>query len=378
MTSTAPKVGYIWNTLYSWVDTGTGGFFPSDPSTGSQPISHHIAHSDTKRRLNELIQVSQLRDRLTHMDAAYATEADILRVHTQDYLDGIQAQSALAKGGDGGDGATAFGKGGYEIALLAAGGAIRAVESVLTAEVDRAYALINPPGHHAERATGMGFCMFNNASVAAAYAREHLGVTRVAIVDWDVHHGNGAQDIWWESGDVLAISIHQKNCFPADSGHRHQNGEGAGAGATLNIPLPPGSGNAVYSLAFDDVVLPALRRFKPELIIVASGFDASVLDPLARMMVTKEGFAALTRKVLDVATEVCDGKIAFVQEGGYSPYYLPFCGLGVFEELTESHSGFDDAYHGLISGMGCDDLADHQRAEIAAAAELVANITPGE
>lgn len=374
MPANSPTVGYVWHTLYSWVDTGTGGFFPADPATGTQPITHHAAHSDTKRRLNELIQVSALSGKLTGLETTAASAEDILRVHTRAHHDRVQIESQWPKGGDGGDGATAFGKGGYDIALLASGGAIRSVEAVVSGEVDRAYALINPPGHHATRATGMGFCLFNNASVAAAYARENLGVKRIAIVDWDVHHGNGTQDIWWDTPDVLALSLHQKNCFPPDSGHRHERGGDGAEGATLNVPLPPGSGNAVYQLALDEVVVPALRRFQPELIIVASGFDASVLDPLARMMVTKEGFRTMTRTILAAADEICGGKIAFVQEGGYSPYYLPYCGLGVFEELTGSDSGFGDAYEGLISGMGCDDLAEHQRQEVLAAAELVPGV----
>lgn len=376
MTDAKPTVGYIWNTLYSWVDTGTGGFTPADPSTGSQPITHHAAHADTKRRLHELLQVSDLREHLISVEPKRAKEEDILRVHTKDHHDRVKAESELPKGGDGGDGVTAFGKGGYDIGLLSAGGAIAAVESVVNGTVDRAYALVNPPGHHAERATGMGFCLFNNCSVAAAYARENLGVTRVAIVDWDVHHGNGTQDIWWDEDEVLTISVHQKNCFPPDSGHRHQVGGEGAEGAVLNVPLPPGSGNEVYKMAFDDVVLPALRRFRPELIIVASGFDASVMDPLARMMVTKDGFEALTQKMLAVNEEL-GSKIAFIQEGGYSPYYLPFCGLGVFEVLTGEDSGFDDAYGALVGGMGCDDLADHQRVEVNEAASLVPGVPQG-
>ena len=370
----ARNVGYLWDTLYGWVDTGSGGFTPADPAVGLQPIGHHVAHPDTKRRFHEAVQVSPLRTHLTTLEARPAEEADLLRVHDAKHVESIKTQSDNPKGGDAGDGATPFGKGGYDIGLLAAGGAIAATEAVVDGTVDTAYALINPPGHHAERARGMGFCLFNNASVAAAYAKEKLGLNRVAIVDWDVHHGNGTQDIWWEDPSVLTISLHQNKCYPPESGFREDNGAGAGEGAALNIPLPPGSGNAVYELAMADVVVPALRAFEPELIIVASGFDASVMDPLARQMVTQRGFKTLTAQIMAIADEVCDGKVVFVQEGGYSPYYLPVCGIGVLETLTGKDSGFGDPFGVLFSTQGVDDLFDHQRAEVAEAAKLVAKV----
>lgn len=370
----ARTVGYLWDTLYGWVDTGSGGFTPADPAAGLQPIGHHVAHADTKRRFHEAVQVSPLRTKLTVLEPEAALDQDLLRVHTAEHVELIKTQSKDPKGGDAGDGATPFGKGGFDIGKLAAGGAIRAVEAVVNGEVDTAYALINPPGHHAERARGMGFCLFNNASVAAAYAKEQLGLTRVAIVDWDVHHGNGTQDIWWDNPEVLTISLHQNKCYPPESGFREDNGTGAGEGAALNIPLPPGSGNAVYELAMQDVVVPALKAFQPELIIVASGFDASVMDPLARQMVTQQGFKNMTAQIMDAADDICDGKVTFVQEGGYSPYYLPVCGIGVLEVLTGAESGFGDPFAVLFNTQGVDDLFDHQREEVAEAAKLVAKV----
>lgn len=370
----ARKVGYVWDTLYGWVDTGSGGFTPADPAAGLQPIGHHVAHADTKRRFHEAVQVSPLRNKLVNLEPEMAEDEDLLRVHTAEHVNHIKTESEKPKGGDAGDGATPLGKGGYEIGKLAAGGAISAVNAVLREEVDTAYALINPPGHHAERARGMGFCLFNNASVAAAYAKEKHGIKRVAIVDWDVHHGNGTQDIWWDNPEVLTISLHQNKCYPPNSGFREENGSGPGEGAALNIPLPPGSGNAVYELAMTEVVVPALEAFRPELIIVASGFDPSVMDPLARQMVTQEGFKKMTEIVVSAAEEICGGKIVFVQEGGYSPYYLPVCGLGVLEILTGTETGFADPFAVLFDTQGVNDLHDHQRAEVAEAAKLVANV----
>ena len=368
------NVGYLWDALYGWMDTGSGGFVPADPTAGLQPIGHHLAHPDTKRRFHEAVQTSALRDQLTNLQAQPASEEDLLRVHTAEHIQYIKDQSSLPKGGDAGDGASPLGKGGYEIGLLAAGGAIQATKSVLTGEVDTAYAIINPPGHHAERERGMGFCLFNHASVAAAYAKEHHGLTRVAVVDWDVHHGNGTQQIWWDNPDVLTISLHQNKCFPANSGFREDNGGPDALGTALNIPLPPGSGNTVYNLAFEEVVLPALEAFQPELIIVASGFDASAMDPLARQMVTQDGFKQMTEMIVSAADSICDGKLVFVQEGGYSPYYLPICGLGVLEVLTQTESGYGDPFNTLLSTQGVDDLFDHQREEVNEAAKLIANI----
>ncbi|WP_459548314.1 class II histone deacetylase [Nocardia sp. X0981] len=359
-------VGYVWNTVFGWVDTGSGSLFPADATTGLQPIGHHLAHPDTKRRFHELVAVSGLLDRLHPVRAVPASEEDILRVHTPEHLARIKEESLLPKGGDAGDGCSPFGRGGYEIAALSAGGAIQLVAQVVAGTIDTGYALVNPPGHHATRASGMGFCIFNNVSIAAAYAREVLGLERIAIVDWDVHHGNGTQEIWYSDPSVLTVSIHQHLCFPPNSGFRAERGTGAGEGYSLNIPLPPGSGDAAYSYALDEVVIPALRAFRPELVIVASGFDASILDPLARQMVTSAGFAQLTRRMLDTAAEVCSGRIAFVQEGGYSPYYVPFCGVAVLRELL-GDTFEPDPYTPIVSTQGGDVLLDHEGAAVRAA-----------
>lgn len=362
--------GYVWNTVYGWADTGSGSLFPSDATTGLQPIGHHLAHPDTKRRFHELVAVSGILDELRSIRAVPAGEEDILRVHTPEHLARIKAESLQPKGGDAGDGCSPFGRGGYEIAALSAGGAIELVKAVVGGTVDNGYALVNPPGHHAMRATGMGFCIFNNVSVAAAYAKAVLGVERVAIVDWDVHHGNGTQDIWDADPSVLTISIHQHLCFPPQSGFREERGTGDGHGYAINIPLPPGSGDAAYLHAVDRVVAPALRAFRPELVLVASGFDASILDPLARQMVTSSGFRQLTRALLDLAAQLCDGRIAFIQEGGYSPHYVPFCGVAVLRELLGKEFAADP-YTPIVSTQGGDVLLAHEAEAIAAAVPLL-------
>ncbi|MCA0380503.1 MAG: class II histone deacetylase [Actinobacteria bacterium] len=374
MNDAKKRTGYLWNTLYGWVDTGSGGLFPADPASGLQPISHHLAHPDTKRRLHELVVASGLIDHLVELTATPATREDVLRVHDAAHVDRIVAEGALPKGGDAGDGVSPFGQGGDKIAFLAAGGAIEATRAVVSGEVDRAYALINPPGHHAERATGRGFCIFNNVAVAATYALEELGLERVAIVDWDVHHGNGAQDIFWDSTRVLNISLHQDRCFPSDSGFRDENGGDGAEGYSLNVPLPPGGGDAVYEYALEQVVVPALEAFEPQLILVPCGFDAAILDPLSRMMVRVNGFRRMTQLIVDAAERLCDGRIVFLQEGGYSPYYVPFCGLSVIEELAGVSTGMTEAYEPIVSAMGGDELLAHEQSAVDAAGELIMRI----
>lgn len=374
MTDTTKRTGYLWNTLYGWVDTGSGGLAPSSVSAGLQPISHHVAHPDTKRRLHELVVASGLIDHLVELSAVPATREDVLRVHDTAHVDRIVTEGALPKGGDAGDGVSPFGQGGDQIAFLAAGGAIEAVKAVVNGEVDQAYALINPPGHHAERALGRGFCIFNNTAVAAAYALDVLGLERVAIVDWDVHHGNGAQDIFWDSSRVLNISLHQNRCFPSDSGFIQENGSGEGAGYSLNVPLPPGGGNAVYEYALETVVIPALEAYQSQLILVPCGFDAAIMDPLARMMMRADGFRRLTQLIVDAAERLAEGRIVFLQEGGYSPYYVPFCGLGVIEELAGVSTGVADAYEPIVGAMGGDELLEHERAAVDAVRAAVDRI----
>lgn len=355
------RVGYVWDPLYGWHDTGTGGDTPSNPAQGLQPVNRHFSSPEPKRRLNELIAVSQLRRYLTQIEPTPASLKQIERVHTSRHIDYIRTQSALPKGGDCGDGGSPFGHGAMDIALLSAGGAIAATKAVLEGAVDTAYALINPPGHHAERDRGLGFCLFNNASVAAACAIHEHGVKRVAIVDWDVHHGNGTQDIWWEEKSVLTISIHQDRNFPVNSGFVDERGEGDGDGFNLNIPLPPGSGNVVYLEALSKIVAPALKKFAPELIIVCTGYDAAMMDPLGRMMVTASGYAEMARMIMKLADDLSDSRLVFVQEGGYCQYYVPFCGLAVMETLVGQQSGFADAYADIVHGQIRREITEEQQ-----------------
>lgn len=180
----------------------------------------------------------------------------------------------------------------------------------------------------------MGFCLFANVAIAVEAVIAKHGLTRVAVLDWDVHHGNGTESIFLDRSDVLTISIHQENCFPPNSGATGNRGEGRGEGYNLNVPLLPGGGDQAYRDAFDLVVLPALRQYKPELIVVASGLDANCLDPLARMMLYSDSYRWMMAGVMEVAAECCNGRVAVVHEGGYSKSYVPFCGQALIEQLS--------------------------------------------
>ena len=204
----------------------------------------------------------------------------------------------------------------YEVALLAAGAAIDAVERTMSATHTPTLAMVRPPGHHAEEAHAMGFCLFNNVAVAAAHARHALGATRVAIVDYDVHHGNGTQHIFERDASVLYVSTHQYPYYPG-TGATGEVGVGAGEGFTVNLPLESGGTDADFQHVFERVAIPVLRQFAPDLILVSAGFDAHERDPLATMRATEAGFAAMTMALRRVADETCRGRLALVTEGGY-------------------------------------------------------------
>jgi acetoin utilization deacetylase AcuC-like enzyme len=355
--------GFLWDERYAWHDTGTGAGFLS--AGGLVEPEAHGESPATKRRLRNLLDVTGLLDLMTPLRARPATRAELLRLHTPAYVDHVRELSD-AGGGDAGELAP-FGACGFEIAALAAGGAIEATDAVLRGDVDRAYALVRPPGHHAERDLGRGFCLFGNTALAALHALEERGLDRVAIVDWDVHHGNGTEHAFAEDPRVLAISLHQDGLYPAGSGLVDDVGTGAGRGTTLNVPLPPGSGDGAYVAALERVVVPAVRAFRPDLLLVACGFDASMLDPFAIMMVTSEGFARMTRIVADLAVEACHGRLVLIHEGGYSSAYVPFCGAAAIEQLLGIGHRVEDPFIEAFRDMGYQDLQAHQDAAIARA-----------
>jgi acetoin utilization deacetylase AcuC-like enzyme len=241
-----------------------------------------------------------------------ATREQLLRVHDDDYLRRISETQGRATALDPD---TYTSPESYEIALLAAGACVDGVERVMGNSHRTAFALVRPPGHHAERTRAMGFCLFNNVAVAAAHARAS-GARKVAIVDFDVHHGNGTQHIFEADPHVLYISTHQYPYYPG-TGAAEEIGRGPGQGFTINLPLEVGAVDEDYQLAFSRIVLPVLRQFEPDLLIVSAGFDAHERDPLGGMRVTTPAFAAMTRDLRAVADECCRGRIVAAVEGGY-------------------------------------------------------------
>lgn len=363
--------GFVWHESYAWHDTGTPALFvPADGKTVQPDVSGD--DPEVKRRFKNLLEVSNLWESLNHIKPRQATEEDILRFHTKAYLQRVKELS-LSGGGEVSP-MTVCGPNSYEIALLSAGGVLSAVDAVLTGEVNNAYALVRPPGHHAMPDEGQGSCLFGNAAITGKYALATQGLSRIAIVDWDVHHGNGTEAAFWSDPSALTISIHQDRCFPPDRGLIEQMGEGPGEGYNINIPLPPGSGVGAYVSAFERVIIPALRKYSPELIIVPSGFDAGALDPIGRMMMHSDGYRQLTQMMMAVAHEVCEGRLVMCHEGGYSRATLPFYGLAVIEQLSGVRSGIDDPFLEMVKGFGGQELQPHQEKVIDAAQELTNRI----
>jgi acetoin utilization deacetylase AcuC-like enzyme len=204
----------------------------------------------------------------------------------------------------------------------------------------------------------MGYCLFSNLGVAISVAKKENPGIRIAVVDWDVHHGNGTQDIFFDDPDVLTISLHQDRLYPRNSGMREERG----VGTNINIPLPAGTGNGGYLYAFETVVRPALKKFKPDLIAVASGFDSSVYDPLGRMLVTAQGFAQMTQVLMESAADTAKNRLVIAHEGGYNAVYSPFCGLFVLQQLSGIHK-LDDPFSHTDAYPG-QDLYPHQKIEI--------------
>ncbi|MBT9384504.1 class II histone deacetylase [Pseudooceanicola sp. CBS1P-1] len=329
------RSGFYWDERCFWHAGGNyaltlpiGGYV-QPLAAGGLPES-----PETKRRLKNLMDVSGIMADLHATSAAPAGRDDLLRIHPASYLDAFKAKS------DSGGGElglrTPFAQGGYEIAALSAGLAMQALSDVLEGTVANAYALSRPPGHHCLPDWPNGFCLMANIAIAIQAARTRGQAQRFVVLDWDVHHGNGTEAIFYEDPDVLTISIHQERNYPLDTGDIADRGRGAGLGANMNIPLPPGAGHTAYLDVMDRIVLPAIERFAPEVILVACGFDAGIFDPIARMLCTVDTYGEMTARVKSAAERLCDGRLVMVHEGGYSEAYVPFCGHRVIEVLSGS------------------------------------------
>jgi acetoin utilization deacetylase AcuC-like enzyme len=273
---------------------------------------HHPERPDRLRAVLAALEAEEFA-LLDRREAPQATEAQLEAAHPADYVREILSIRPPQGQGVQLDGDTIMSHGSAEAALRAAGGACAAVDAVMGGEVDAAFAAVRPPGHHAEPGRAMGFCLFNNVAVAAHHARKRWGISRVAVLDFDVHHGNGTQDMFWSDPALFYASSHQSPCYPG-TGSRTEHGA---AGNVVNAPLHPGAGSAEFRDAWGKVIIPALEAFGPELVIVSAGFDAHKDDPLANLRVETADYAWVTQELVGVADRHADGRIVSVLEGGY-------------------------------------------------------------
>ncbi len=289
------------------------------------PPFDHPESPDRLIAINRHLQSVGLAGTMLAISPEYPEDGAILRVHDPDYLQTLER--SCRRGDmtlDSED--TYLNKHSYLVALLSAAGAMAGAEAVATGKADRAFCAVRPPGHHAGRAEGMGFCLLNNAAIATRYLQANHGVSRVMIIDWDVHHGNGTQAIFWEDPSVFFFSIHENPAFLyPGTGRRWETGKGAGEGTTLNVPVAPGAGDDEYRHAFEQMLAPAAERFRPEFLVLSAGFDAHRDDPLADIQLTEEGFRFLSRFAVDLANRYCGGKIVSLLEGGYERESLTRC-----------------------------------------------------
>lgn len=325
------RVGLVFDDRYLTHNTGLHLIEDARLYPFAEPIAHPSSPA-LVGRAKHLLDLHGIAERMARIEPVVATDEQLTVYHTPDYLARVAALSVGA-GGDTGAGAP-IGPGGDRVARLAAGGVIAAVDAVMTGAVDAAYALVRPPGHHAMADKGMGFCVYNNVVVAARQAQRVHGAERVLILDWDVHHGNGTQAAFWSDPSVLFISLHQDDLFPPGWGAVDQVGMSAGKGFTVNVPLPGGTGNRGYAEAFSRIVEPIARQFRPDLVMISAGQDASVVDPLARMSVTLAGYQAMTETMMGIAAECCGGRMVATQEGGYAPQYAPYCSATIAQTLV--------------------------------------------
>jgi acetoin utilization deacetylase AcuC-like enzyme len=325
------RVGLVFDDRYLTHNTGLDLFGEQTPYPYAEPVQH-VSRPGLVGRAKHLMDLYGVTDLMVRIEPVIATDEQLLTYHTPEHLARVKTLSD-GYGGDSGSGAP-MGQGGDRVARLAAGGTIAAVDAVLRGEVDTAYALVRPPGHHAMADQGMGFCVFGNAVIATKLAQKNHGVEKVLILDWDVHHGNGTQAAFWSDPSVLFISLHQDDLYPAGWGAVDQVGVNEGEGFTVNIPLPAGAGNKAYAAAFERLVIPIATQFNPDLVIVSAGQDASVFDPLARMSITTDGYRAMCEAMLGIADTCCGGKLVVTQEGGYAAEYAPYCSATIGQTLV--------------------------------------------
>mgnify|MGYP001814452219 CR=1 FL=1 len=292
-------------------------------------------HPESHRRLDAVYQMldnPEMRSQFVEISSRPARREELLWTHSPEHIERIAATAGHPSQALTADTFTSADS--YHAARMAAGGLFEAITGVVDGIVDNAFVLARPPGHHAEKSRAMGFCLFNNVALGAAFARKALGLKRVLIVDWDVHHGNGVQHIFEQDPSVFYFSIHQYPLFPG-TGVFTETGRGPGEGYTINIPLSRGYGDGEYLLFFDKILWPVAQMFRPELILVSAGFDTHRKDPIGGMRMTANGFAALTRSLMELAETCCHGRLVMTLEGGYHLEALKQSVKAVLREMAD-------------------------------------------
>jgi len=299
-----------------------------DPAYLNHNTGNHPENSRRLERILESVKSGDLGERIRMQKPLAASVEDVVRVHSREMVDHVK--QLCESGARYVDMDTHISRESYDVALLAAGAAISAVDAVMKEDGGRAFGLIRPPGHHARPQTSMGFCLFNNAAIGARYAQAKYGVETVLIIDWDVHHGNGTQEIFWTDPTVFYFSTHQYPFYPG-TGSTAERGEGKGEGFTLNVPLRSGTPGRVHREAFKDALHDIDRRFSPDLVIISAGFDSRRGDLLGGLMLEDSDFAEMTKEVLRIAEKHSDGRVIGLLEGGYN---LDLLGASVSSHLT--------------------------------------------
>ncbi len=281
-----------------------------DPGPGHpESIQRHVAITKALTESGLVAKTQAIKPRIATLD-------EIALCHDRNYI--AKAKEDVESGLDDlSTGDTSICARSYDVATQAVGGVLNAVDAVFAGKAKNAFCVVRPPGHHARPAQGMGFCLFNNIAIAARHTQKQHGAQKVAIVDWDVHHGNGTQDIFYEDGSVLFCSTHQSPLYPF-TGHADETGSGKGKGSTLNFPFPARTGMSHIGAAFTDRLLPAIDKFKPDLILISAGFDSRIDDPLGQFRLTDDDFVALTKLLLESAATHCQNRLISILEGGYN------------------------------------------------------------
>jgi acetoin utilization deacetylase AcuC-like enzyme len=311
-------------------------FFFDDKFLLHQNPDLHSEDAGRLRAINQAIKESDLQSHLRSLPVRAATDAQICQVHSPAYLEELSMKSASLQNGEKFlqlDADTFMSQSSLDAAKLAAGAGVSAVDSLLESDITASFLAVRPPGHHARIDRPMGFCLFNNVAVAARYARCQLGYKRVAIIDWDVHHGNGTQEIFYQDPSVCFFSLHQYPHWPPKSGWYSEDGEQEGKGYNINVPLPAGTGDRGYLAAWDKIVKPICLSFQPELILVSAGYDAHLLDPLGEQQVTTIGFAMLSQRLLDLS-QMTQAKAVCFLEGGYNKRSLSESAVATMRVLS--------------------------------------------